>query len=291
MTAEPTSNFFQAPDGRRLHVREYGAPRDAEVPVICLPGLTRTVADFEMLAGALAAEGHHVLALDSRGRGLSDYDPNPAMYSLLVELSDLTALLTVRDIKSAVFIGSSRGGLLIMLLAGVQPACIAGAILNDIGPVIEPQGLMRIKGYVGKFPQPQSFEEGGDILRSMFSNQFPTLARADWIAWAKRSWRHKDGRFSPTYDPLIAKGLESFDPAVPIPQLWPQFDALANVPVMVIRGENSDLLSPETIAAMKARRPNLFTLEIPDQGHTPLLEDQPTIQKIAAFVYTCGARR
>ena len=288
MTTELADTFFSSPDGRKLHVRTFGDRPEGRPSVICLPGLTRTVADFEVLARALAAKGHHVLALDSRGRGLSDYDPNPAMYSLPVELGDVMAMLAAHSVQTAVFIGSSRGGLLTMLLASVQPASIAGAIFNDIGPVIEVAGLTRIKGYVGKFPQPHTFEEGGEILRRMFSNQFPTLTTADWIAWAKRSWRDHNGKLVGTSDPQIAKGLESFDPAIPIPAMWPQFDALASVPVMVIRGANSDLLSLETVEGMKARRPDLAAVEVPDQGHTPLLEDGPTTEKIAAFIDTCG---
>lgn len=290
MDAEPTSTFFRAPDGRKLHVREYGPRNDPRPAVVCLPGLSRTVADFDSLALALACKGRRVLALDSRGRGLSEYDPDPANYSLPVELGDVIAMLTAREAQPAVFVGSSRGGLLTMLLAAVQPASIAGAILNDIGPVIEPKGLMRIKGYVGKLPQPRSYEEGGDILRRMFNHQFPALTADDWIAWAKRNWHENDGQLLPASDPKIAKGLEAFAPEVPIPPMWLQFDALAAVPVMVVRGANSDLLMPETVAAMKARRPDLVTLEIADQGHTPLLAEDTTIAKLIAFIDACSTR-
>ena len=290
MDAAPASTFFSAPDGRKLHVREYGPRNDPRPAIVCLPGLTRTVADFDTLAEALAGKGRRVLALDSRGRGLSEYDTDPANYSLSVELGDLIAMLIAREAQPAVFIGSSRGGLLTMLLAAVQPASIAGAILNDIGPVIEPTGLIRIKGYVGKVPQPRSFEEGGDILRRMFSHQFTALTADDWMAWAKRSWRDDNGHLAPTSDATISKGLEGFTPDVPIPAMWPQFDALSGVPVMVVRGANSDLLAPETVAAMKARRTDLVTVEVADQSHTPLLEDDLTIGKLIAFIDTCDPR-
>jgi pimeloyl-ACP methyl ester carboxylesterase len=290
MNAEPTSTYFNAPDGLRLHVREYGPRNNPRSAVVYLPGLTRTVDDFDIPARALAAKGRRVLALDSRGRGLSAYDREPANYSLPVELGDVIAMLTAREAQPAVFVGSSRGGLLTMLLAAVQPASIAGAVLNDIGPVIEPKGLMRIKGYVGKTPQPRNEAEGADILRRMFSGQFPALTADDWIGWARRSWREEGGRFAPTSDPQIAKGLENFAPEVPIPPMWLQFDALASVPVMVVRGANSDLLMPETVAAMKARRPDLATLEIADQGHTPLLAEPDTIARLSAFIDTCDPR-
>jgi pimeloyl-ACP methyl ester carboxylesterase len=287
-TSEPVSTFFRAPDGLKLHVREYGPRTDARPPVVCLPGLTRTAADFDELALALAAQGRRVLALDSRGRGLSDYDSDAKNYSLPVELADLIAMLAAREAQPAVFVGSSRGGLLTLLLAAVQPSSIAGAILNDIGPVIEPRGLMRIKGYVGKTPQPRNDEEGAEILRRMFDHQFPALTHDNWLAFAKRTWRAENGSYIPTYDVKIALMLQNYDPETPIPAMWPQFDALSAVPVMVVRGANSDLLTAETVAAMKTRRPSLVTLEVADQGHTPLLAEQDTITKLIAFIDTCG---
>ncbi len=286
---EPVSTFISAPDGLKLHVREYGLRNGARPPVVCLPGLTRTAADFEELATALAARGYRVLALDSRGRGLSEYDKDANNYSLAVELADLIAVLAAREAQPAVFVGSSRGGLLTMLLAAVQPASIAGAVLNDIGPVIEPRGLMRIKGYVGKTPQPRNFEEGAEILRRMFSQQFPALTADGWLAFARRSWREDGKQFVPTSDPRIARTLEGFQPENPLPAMWLQFDALSGVPAMVVRGANSDILTTETVAAMKARRPSLVTLEVADQGHTPLLAEDDTIGKLIAFIDSCGA--
>ncbi len=293
MSPIPTDDVYvTAQDGLRLHVREYGERTAPGLPVVCLPGLARTTADFDALAAALAAardRPRRVLALDSRGRGLSDYDRNPANYAIPVELDDLLAVLTARAVAQAVFVGTSRGGLLTMALAAVRPAAIAGAVLNDIGPVIEPQGLMRIKSYVGKLPQPRSFEEGADILRRLFNGQFPKLTEAEWLASAQRTWRQQQGRLVLTYDPRLARALAEVDPANPLPPLWPQFDALGRVPVMVIRGALSDILSPATVAAMQARRSDLTVLEIPDQGHAPLLAEPETIGRIAAFVAKCEA--
>src|SRR5690349_19166806 len=170
-----TSVFVSASDGLKLHVREFGPRHDRRTPVMCLPGLTRTAEDFDKLAEELAARGRRVLALDSRGRGLSGYDRNPDNYSLPVELSDLLAVLAARQAQPAVYIGSSRGGLLTMLLAAQRPTAIAGAVLNDIGPVIERTGIMRLKGYVGKLHTPRNFEEGADILRRLFGQQFPNV--------------------------------------------------------------------------------------------------------------------
>jgi len=289
----PADRYVTAQDGLRLHLVEYGARTAPGLPVVCLPGLARTSADFAELATALADDPdrpRRVLALDYRGRGLSDYDRDPANYAIPVELGDVLAVLTARAVDRAVLVGTSRGGLITMALAAVRPTVIAGAILNDIGPVIEPQGLMRIKGYVGKLPQPRSFEDGADMLRRLFGGQFPKLADADWLSWARKTWRERDGRLVATYDPQLAHALAAFDPEHPIPPMWPQFDALANVPLMVVRGANSDLLSAATLEAMRARRAETDVLEVADQGHAPLLAEPGTIARIVTFVRGCEDR-
>lgn len=288
-TLSPSSTFISAPDGLRLHASCYGQRSSPKTPVVCLPGLARTAADFEALAHALADGAHprRVIALDYRGRGRSGYDRNPENYSLPVELADVLAVVTALDAMPAIFVGTSRGGILAMLLAAVRPTAIAGVVLNDIGPVIEPQGLMRIKGYVGKLPQPRNFEDGAEILRRLFHNQFPRLGPADWLASARRTFKEEKGRMVPTYDVKLAKTMEAINPEHSIPPLWKQFDALAHVPVMAIRGANSDILSPATFDAMRARHAKLETLEVPDQGHAPLLVEADIIARIASFVGRC----
>src|SRR5262252_9532344 len=152
------SLFVSAQDGLRLHVRAHGARTSRALPVVCLPGLARTAADFDTLAVALASDRERrVLALDYRGRGKSDYDRKPANYNLQVELADVLSVLTALGIGRAAFVGTSRGGILTMLLAVARPAGLAGCVLNYIGPVIDLEGLIRIKGYVGKLPQLPSF--------------------------------------------------------------------------------------------------------------------------------------
>ena len=188
--------FVTSQDGLRLHVREHGSRMAPGLPVVCLPGLARTVADFDALAPALTAgpPARRVIAIDSRGRGQSDYDRNPENYNVAVELADAVAVLTALEIGPAVFIGSSRGGILTMLLGVAHPTAIAGAVLHDIGPVIEPKGLARIKSYVGKLPQPRRFAEGAEILRRLFDTQFPKVTPEQWLAAARRTWKEETRR-------------------------------------------------------------------------------------------------
>ena len=290
MKTDARSQFVSAPDGLQLHVRVYGEDTGGRLPVVCLPGLSRNGSDFDALAETLstASSGasRRVLSVDLRGRGLSEYDRNPANYSLPVELGDVVAILASLAAEPAIFVGTSRGGILTMLLAAFRPGAIAGAVLNDIGPVIETKGVTRIKGYVGKLSPPKSIEDGAEILRRRDGAQFTRLTMDDWREQARRNWWLKDGELVPSYDPALSKTFDEADPDKPLPDLWAQFDALPDVPLMVVRGENSDLLSTATVAAMKDRRPDLTVIDVEGEGHAPRLEGS-VIAEIAAFAERC----
>ena len=283
------SRFIAAKDGLRLHALDYGDRHSSRLPVVCLPGLTRTVEDFAVLAAALANE-RRVLSLDYRGRGRSDYDPNPDHYAIAVETADVVAVMAALEAMPAIVVGTSRGGLIAMTLAAERPELLAGVVLNDIGPVVDIEGVIRIKGYVGQLQHPESYQEAAEFLRHSTGNQFPKLGAADWLAAAKRGWREEAGRLVSTYDPALGHTLQGFDPDKPFPTLWPQFDAMAQVPLMVVHGANSDILSSATVAAMRVRRPDMEVLVVPDQGHAPLLAEADTIGAIAAFAANCDAR-
>jgi len=284
--ADAQSVFITSADGLKLHARVHDGPARRALPVVCLPGLARTAADFDPLAAALAAD-RRVIAVDYRGRGLSEWDRDPAKYNVMIELGDVLSVMARLDALPAIIVGTSRGGIIAMLMAAARPDAIAGAILNDIGPVVETVGLMRIKGYIGKLAQPASYGEAAAALRTRFSDQFPRLSEDEWLAYARRTFTTADGRLVLNYDPALAAGLESLSPEMSLPSLWEQFDALARKPLMVVRGALSDILSPPTVTAMKARAPALEYLEVPEQGHAPLLAEAETIARIRDFVTRC----
>jgi pimeloyl-ACP methyl ester carboxylesterase len=285
------SGFVTAQDGLTLYVRRYGSRHASAHSVVCLPGLARTAADFHALAMALAddpANPRLVLALDYRGHGQSQYDRNPKNYAIRVALADVSTVLAALQITSAIFIGTSFGGLLAMMLAVLPPVKVAGVILNDIGPVMEPRGLIRVKSYVGKLPTARSFEEGAEILRWLFEAQFTKLAPQDWVAFAQRTWREGHGTLVPFHDPKLARALRDYS-LERLPTLWDQFDALARIPLMVIRGANSDMLARSTLNEMVARRGQLEVVVVPDQGHAPMLAEPKVLRRVAAFVASCDA--
>jgi pimeloyl-ACP methyl ester carboxylesterase len=284
--AKNVSRYVAAP---RLHYLEYGARRASATPVVCLPGLTRNAEDFDRLARVLAApsaggSGRRVLALDYRGRGRSGWDKDWRHYDLKFEHLDILATLAAAEVTSAIFIGTSRGGLHIMLLAFAQPWLLRGAVLNDIGPVIDMAGLMRIKSYVGKLPRLRSWKAAIDFLRQSACKHFTNVAEADWETYARQTFAAKKGRFQLRYDPALARTLDAVTPESPLPEIWPQFEALKGIPVLGIRGENSDILSPATLAEMAKRHTAFEQLIVKGQGHAPLLLDAATISAIADFV-------
>ncbi len=285
-TPMPISRFFTAKDGLRLHMRDWGAQGpspSSTLPVVCLPGLSRTAGDFDVLAARLSAT-RRVVALDYRGRGLSDRDPDWKHYELFVENIDILTVLEAAGIEAAIFVGTSRGGLHTMLLTGTRPQLLRGVVLNDIGPVLEKDGLRRIQSYVGKLPTPTSWPEAVDIAKGVMGAQFTALSETDWDAYARLTFEETADGFRTRYDPAIMLAFGQMDLEKPIPALWAQFDALAPVPVLAIRGENSDLLSEETLAEMAHRHPNFQSMTVPGQGHAPLLMDEPTLARIEAFV-------
>jgi pimeloyl-ACP methyl ester carboxylesterase len=282
------NRFVSASDGLTLHVRDYSSPHDRGIPVVCLPGLTRTSADFGPLASALTAglvgRRRRVVALDYRGRGESGYDRNWRNYSLDVENDDILSVLTAMGIERAIFVGTSRGGIHTMLMSASRPCAIHAVVLNDIGPVLDPLGIARIRGYAGKTPAPASMADAVDLLKHLMSEQFSGLSDEEWAAYAKMTFCDPAGRLAPRYDPRLVKPFDYLDLEQPLPDLWPQFDGLSETPMLVVRAENSDLLSAATLALMAERRRECEILIVQGQGHPALLLDRPSIARICDFI-------
>jgi pimeloyl-ACP methyl ester carboxylesterase len=284
-----SSVFVTASDGLKLYVRHIGDRLSPLTPVICLAGLSRSSLDFETIGAALAArDGRFILALDYRGRGHSDYDPNWKNYDLAVELADIQQIMVALGITRAIFLGTSRGGLLTALMTITRPEAVAGAIINDIGPIIEARGLARIRGYIGKISSPADYASGATMLKQMFGGHFRVLDDAGWLRFAQRSWKQGKKGLVANYDPKLMNTLKDLDFEKPMPDLWPQFGALNCAPLMVIRGLLSDLFSQETAEAMVARHPNARLHLVPEEGHAPLLEDAASINAITDFVAGIG---
>lgn len=286
-----TGITFTARDGLKLFARHYPAPGSHLRPVLCLAGLTRNSRDFHDIAMALSSGGRarDVYALDYRGRGYSQSDPDSRNYTVPIEMLDVQDLITLLGLEKPTVIGTSRGGLITMALMAAWPSAVGAVILNDIGPVLERDGLTRIAGYVGSMPLPSSWEEAARMVADMNRRAFPAVPDEQWAEVARQLFNDADGYPAPGYDPDIAKSFSVTDG--PMPPLWPQFATLTRAPLLVIRGENSDILSAATVQQMRARHPNCATLVVPGQGHAPLLKDAETISAIASFLATVDAER
>lgn len=278
--------FFTSQDGLRLYGRYYRAAPSGRRPAVCLAGLTRNSRDFHVLASYLSdphnPQARDVVTLDYRGRGRSASDPNWRNYSILVEMQDALDLLTIVGISEAAVIGSSRGGLTAMIMACLRPTAIGAVVLNDIGPIIEREGLLRIAAYVGRVPLPSNWDEAAELVREMNVHAFPAIPASHWADIARQWFNDDNGRPTHGYDIELAKSLSALDGEHT--PLWPQFDALSGIPAMAIRGELSDCLSVKTLNEMRLRHPALSTLTVKGQGHSPLLRDRATLVAIADFL-------
>jgi len=281
---------FTSQDGLKLYARHYRSPDPAgktRLPLLCLPGLTRNCKDFHRLAEFLSRKSESprsVYCVDYRGRGWSESDSNWENYSPYIEMLDTLDFMSVTELHHAAILGTSRGGIIAMLMGVTRPGVMGPVILNDIGPVIEPRGLARIIGYVGRTPTPESWNDAALIVRDMSSKFFTDLKDSDWADIARQWFMEDEGQPVTGYDVNLANTLSQVDLAQPIPQMWEQFDTLKHLPMLVLRGEHSDLLSEETVEAMTARHPQLQSYTVEAEGHPPLLRDKRSISRIDVFL-------
>lgn len=286
-TIDITSTFFRSCDDLRLHVKDYEphTPTRA-LPVICLPGLSRNARDFDRLAKFLATQdvgARRVVAFDYRGRGLSAYDPNWENYNIVSEAEDVVTGLTALGIEHGIFVGTSRGGLITMVLAAMRPTAIKGVVFNDIGPSIDGSGLMQIRAYLTHPPKPKSMAEAIEAQKLLMGKSFPAFTDDDWAHEAECRYQNEDGIIKAGYDPKLANTMKALDAGSRLPTAWPQFGGLAKVPLLTIRGENSNILSQKTLKQMGDVHENMETLEVEGQGHAPALHTGNIPEKIARF--------
>jgi len=272
--------------GLALYARDYaGSGGPARSPVICIHGLTRNSGDFEDVAPWIAAQGRRVIAVDVRGRGRSERDPDPARYHPKVYAQDVLQLLDQAGIARAVFIGTSMGGIITMAIAFKRLSAIGGAVLNDVGPVISMKGLERIKGYVGKGRPLESWDDAAAYIKSINESAFPENTPADWMTWARRTFREEAGRIVLDYDPKIAAAIQGakLKPTSLAAKLL--YRRLArNRPTLLIRGANSDIVGAEEAQYMQRSAPGLKYAEVPGVGHAPMLTEPAARDALSSFL-------
>lgn len=274
-------HYYPGSDGLRLYARIYPAQRGGGLPVLCLPGLTRNSRDFAALAAHMS-ERHEVIAADLRGRGLSAWDPDPSHYHLTHYVEDAWSLLDSRGTRRVVIVGTSLGALMGMMMA-TRPDRIAGVVLNDAGPELDLAGLLRIGSYAGKLPPVSSWAQAAAQAKTVHEKAVPGLTDAQWMDYARRNYRENaDGVPVPDMDPKIASGFKQ-PPTGPL-QMWPLWAQITAVPMLVIRGGVSDLLSAATVERMRREKPDLEHLTVANRGHTPLLDEPECLDAIDGFL-------
>ena len=267
---------FTTSDGLTLYYEDTGDG----LPILCLPGLTRTTADFDYVTPHLA--GNRLIKLDYRGRGQSDFDPNWENYTLPVECRDVLELLAHLSLDKVAILGTSRGGLNAMGLAMGAKDRLLGVALNDIGPALDPKGLDFIMGYLGRNPAAKTHAEAAAAMARTFTD-FEGVPDSRWMQEAVNHYRQEPDGLKITYDPKLRDAVEAAG-AQAAPDLWPFFDAMAGLPLACMRGANSNLLTAETLAEMQRRRPDMIYAEIPDRGHVPFLDEPEAIAALTAWM-------
>ena len=271
--------YWTSRDGLKLHYRDYAGPSDRP-PVLCLHGLTRNGRDFESLAARLAGNWR-VLTVDFRGRGGSEYDPQPRRYVPPTYAADILQLLDKLAIDKAVFIGTSLGGIVTMIVAGFAPQRIAGALLNDVGPQLDKAGLDRIAGYVGQPLLFGDWDEAADKFAAKYGDVHPSYAREDWLAYARRV-AHETGRgIELDYDMAIAEPFRQMDEkTASAADAWPLFRGLEGKPLTILRGGHSDLFSTETAEKMRGAVTGAELVTVPNVGHPPDFTEPESIAAV-----------
>ena len=274
-------------DGLQLAGRKYGWEHQDHLPILCLPGLTRNSRDFHALAMYLSTREkspRRVLCLDFRGRGDSAYDENWKNYNPLIEASDVIDGVLAAGLAHVALVGTSRGGMIAMVLAAMRPTMMKAVVLNDIGPEVDGPGLVRIKNYVENSTDPQNWVDAEQLISQATSRHFPEWDANELARQTRLIFKEEGGKLIRRYDDGLVRAMRSINLDEPLPTFWPQFAGLKKLPVMLIRGENSDLLSLDTVEKMKEIHTGMTVIDIPNQGHAPDLGSAGIPEIIERFV-------
>ncbi len=277
--------YFTNPDGLKQFYRDYNEAPTGAPTVLCMPGLTRNSKDFANIASHMS-DRCRVVCVEQRGRGLSEWDPDPSRYRPDVYVNDMIALLRHIGVKQVIAFGTSLGGLMTIMMNALHPGLLIGAIINDIGPVVDETGITRIKSYVGKGTPPTTWTEAIKAVKQANTGVYPKFSEDDWEAFTKKLYTDVNGTPVLQYDPAISKNFEDTNDQS-APDLWGIFSSLYNIPVVTLRGELSDILSAETLAEMTERHPDLTPVTVADKGHVPMMTEPECIEAIDALIGKC----
>jgi pimeloyl-ACP methyl ester carboxylesterase len=282
--------YSASADGLKLYARDFGPERGDALPVLCLAGLTRNSQDFETIAPHLALS-RRVICPDYRGRGRSEHSPDPKTYRPDIELDDALRLLDQLGVHRVAVIGTSRGGIIAMVMAAKAKDRLAGICFNDVGPRIEAEGLLRIRSYLGVAPRFETFEQAVASIRAT-NPGFRNVSDAQWMAFTRRIFRDENGRPGTNYDLRLGESFPSADEiaAGKLADIWPLFDLTVPLPAVVLRGEFSDLLTADTVAEMQRRHPALSAVTVKDRAHVPFLDEPECIAAIDTWLAAVDGR-
>ncbi len=275
--------FFTVADELRLYARDYAGPTPDAPVALLMHGLTRNSRDFQELAPVIA-KTHRVLVPEQRGRGKSEYDAEITRYQPQNYISDMLQLLAQQGLTQVAAIGTSMGGLMAMGMNAAQPGVFSHVVLNDIGPALATRGLDRIKSYVGSASEFEDWAAAAEYCKQVNGEAFPNSQFDDWLAFAERICSERDGRVILDYDGNISVAMKDSESGGVPADLWPIFDLLAQLPLMLVRGAISDLLDQDCVAEMHRRHPAMAFVEVPDVGHAPMLNEVGVAEAVTAFI-------
>lgn len=280
--ADYTDEYFTNKDGLKQHYRDYNNAPDGAPVILCMPGLTRNAKDFTYIADHLK-DRCRLICVEQRGRGMSDWDPEPKRYAPVTYVGDMMTLLEHLDLKSVICLGTSLGGLMTMMMNAMHPGVVKAAIINDIGPAIDQKGIARIKSYVGIGKPPESWEQAIEAVKFANTGVYPKFSQEDWETVTHFLYEDVNGKPVVQYDAALRQNFDAEDDQS-APDLWPVFAMMHTIPMVVLRGELSDILSQETLDQMAAEHPDLTPVVVKDVGHVPLMREANVQAAIDALI-------